>query len=785
MPTNQYFLAHEKKLGKVFQAEQLFQSGYGIYQSGDYRSSKAKFEEAIMLNPRHIAAHYYKASCLQNQSLFQDAIQFYNNTLALDPKHAGALQQRGNCYRALGQLTQGLKDLDLSIQIDPDVLYSYYIRSLIHFSLGNYQQANTDFVKAKPYMPTNQYFLAHEKKLGKVFQAEKVFQSGYKIYQSGDYRGAKAQFEEAIMLNPRHVAAHYYKASCLQNQSLFQDAIQFYNNTLALDPKHAGALQQRGNCYRALGQLTQGLKDLDLSIQIDPDVLYSYYIRSLIHFSLGNYQQASSDLVKAKPSMPTNQYFLAHEKKLGKVFQAEQLFQSGYGIYQSGDYRSSKAKFEEAIMLNPRHIAAHYYKASCLQNQSLFQDAIQFYNNTLALDPKHAGALQQRGNCYRALGQLTQGLKDLDLSIQIDPDVLYSYYIRSLIHFSLGNYQQASSDLVKAKPSMPTNQYFLAHENKLQQVLEAEKIFQKAINCQPMVTFFGLNFSQKLGLLNQAISISPDHAMAHYYKGALLYQQNNFQDAIHSYSQTITLNPEYYGALGQRGECYRAISQHANALVDLDKALTLQPNYAYGYYLRSLVHYELGNFGHALIDMEFAKPAVQMDPQNIYYLKHQTNLKNYFGSGYYDCTSKIATARQSYKREKISLRSGLGVSSGESIEGCYGNTDKEIAKGGPAHVCKILKTDSDVCAIAKSEWNHAFKSAMSESSYSGFSAGIDSFGMASRLSRATTDLNKHCRSERESFARNRAEYSTGGKFSFRGACDRLNRESKGNRSRRP
>ncbi len=147
------------------QAEKVFQSGYSIDQEGDYWRSKAKFEEAIRINPKHVSAHYYKAACLKNLQLYQDAIEFYNKTLELDPKHSGALQQRGNCYRTLGQFTEGLGDLNLSIQIAPDNLYSYYIRSLIHFSLKNYQQAQSDFFKAKPYMPTNEYFLKHEKDL--------------------------------------------------------------------------------------------------------------------------------------------------------------------------------------------------------------------------------------------------------------------------------------------------------------------------------------------------------------------------------------------------------------------------------------------------------------------------------------------------------------------------------------------------------------------------------------------------------------------------------------------
>ena len=67
---------------------------------------------------------------------------------------------------------------------------------------------------------------------------------------------------------------------------------------------------------------------------------------------------------------------------------------------------------------------------------------------------------------------------------------------------------------------------------------------------------------------------------------------------------------------------------------------------------------------------------------------------------------------------------------------------------------------------------------MSESRFTGFAAGIETFGVAKQLETATSNLNKACDRERGYFHQNREHYSKDGIFSFRDGCNSLSLKHK-------
>lgn len=164
-------------------AIQLHEQGYEYYNKGSYYEALKLLQDSQKLNHVNPANSYYIASCYLNIGDYDKAIDFYSSAIRIKSDYAPAYQQRANCYRAIKKLDLALQDANKSIELDPNCLYSYYIRSLIHFELENYIEANNDMIISKPCMSDdNQYFIAHEKKVTEALELQKKhFEEGLKV----------------------------------------------------------------------------------------------------------------------------------------------------------------------------------------------------------------------------------------------------------------------------------------------------------------------------------------------------------------------------------------------------------------------------------------------------------------------------------------------------------------------------------------------------------------------------------------------------------------------------
>src|SRR5216684_2421488 len=72
----------------------------------------------------------------------------YDKTIALDPKHASAYENRGRAYKAKGDLDRAIADYDKAIALDPKDASAYNLRGLAYKSKGDLDRAIADYDKA-------------------------------------------------------------------------------------------------------------------------------------------------------------------------------------------------------------------------------------------------------------------------------------------------------------------------------------------------------------------------------------------------------------------------------------------------------------------------------------------------------------------------------------------------------------------------------------------------------------------------------------------------------------
>jgi tetratricopeptide (TPR) repeat protein len=211
--------------------------------------------------------------------------------------------------------------------------------------------------------------------------------SGKDKYDKGDVRGALADWNQAIALDPKNSAA-YNNRGLVKAQKLndVPGALADYNQAIALDPKNSLAYSNRGVVkYQKLNDVQGALADYNQAIALDPKNSLAYTNRGAVKDQkLNDVQGALADYNQAIALDPKNSlaYTNRGAVKAGKL----------------NDVQGALADYNQAIALDPKNSFA-YNNRGLLKNEKLndVQGALSDYNQAIALDPKNSNAYYNRG----------------------------------------------------------------------------------------------------------------------------------------------------------------------------------------------------------------------------------------------------------------------------------------------------------------------------------------------------------------------------------------------------
>jgi tetratricopeptide (TPR) repeat protein len=210
-------------------------------------------------------------------------------------------------------------------------------------------------------------------------------------YGTGDYRGALADYNRAIQINPNLTDAYNYRGLLKENK--LQDvrgALADYNRAIQLDPSYAKAYNNRGALKSIkLQDLRGGLADYNRAIQINPKYADAYNNRGFLN--------------------------------------SEQL----------QDVQGGLADYNRAIQLDP-NLAVAYSNRGLLKSVRLqdVQGGLADYNRAIQLDPSYAKAYNNRaGIKSEQLQDVQGGLADYNRAIQLNPNYANAYGLRGLLKY--------------------------------------------------------------------------------------------------------------------------------------------------------------------------------------------------------------------------------------------------------------------------------------------------------------------------------------------------------------
>ena len=127
----------------------------------------------------------------------QSAIEYFTQTIALNPNDATAYYNRGVLYGKLDEPSSAISDFTQAIDLNPALAVAYYNRGVSYTALNDYLSAISDYT-------------------------------------------------QAIALNPNYVEAYNNRGILYRNLNDHSSAIRDYTQAIALNPNYADAYNNRG-----------------------------------------------------------------------------------------------------------------------------------------------------------------------------------------------------------------------------------------------------------------------------------------------------------------------------------------------------------------------------------------------------------------------------------------------------------------------------------------------------------------------------------------------------------
>jgi tetratricopeptide (TPR) repeat protein len=185
--------------------------------------------------------------------LFDQALAYFTDKVARNPKDSHAFTARGLVLLAKNQPEKALADFTKAIALDPRATLAYYHRANLAYGRRQYDKALEDY--------------------NTVIRQDPAFDWAYHVrgwiyYRKKDYDRALADYETAIRLVPTETVFYRDRGNVALARKQHDKALADYSKAIELDPSYAVPWLQRGKTRVARKEYDRALADYEKAAQV-------------------------------------------------------------------------------------------------------------------------------------------------------------------------------------------------------------------------------------------------------------------------------------------------------------------------------------------------------------------------------------------------------------------------------------------------------------------------------------------------------------------------------------
>jgi tetratricopeptide (TPR) repeat protein len=404
--------------------------------------------------------------------------------------------------------------------------------------------------------------------------ADDYFLQGSKKSDSGDYKGAMADFDQALRINPNYAEAYIGRGYAHSLLNDVKGAFADFDQALRINPNDAESYVNRGSAREKLGDIKGAIADYFQSIQINPN--------------------------------KTN---------------SARWYLSVLGIGGTRDKRYITADYNPTIQRYPNNADIYYYRGLTRSHSDDREGAIADYSQAIQMNPNFAEAYNERGTVRSYLGDKKGAISDHIQALQIDPNETnaqndlssFHYYYKSDKKGVIADYSQALQLFPKSADVYFYRGISLSwlgdKKGSITDYNQAIKINPNHAKAYNVRGFTRNELGDKKSAIadyNQAIKINPEFSEAYNNRGSVRYELGDKKGAIDDSTKAIRIDPKFSEAYTNRGRARYELGDKKGAIDDSTKAIELYSNSVEDYLNRGKARRDLGDNKGALSDFQIA-----------------------------------------------------------------------------------------------------------------------------------------------------------------------------------
>lgn len=446
---------------------------------------------------------------------YDEAINFYTQAISLDPNNHVLYSNRSAVYATTRNFEKALEDADKTVQIKPDWSKGWSRKAAAHHGLEDYHNALEAYEQGLKIEPQNEQLKSGKREVesilassqvnpfanifnqdiwGKIrsdpelsqyanqqdfvakvnhLQSDPKAMSNYlqdprimkllSVLLGLDIRGANdfaPQQEEPEPPKPQpkkeekkeepkvELTEDQQKALIEKNlgsqaykKKDFDTAIQHFTNAFEHEPKNIVYLTNRAAAYFEKGDYENCIKDSEKAIEVGREVRADF--KSLArafqrignaHLKQGNYTQAIEAFNRSLTEHGT-------EDVLNSLKKAEKLLKE----------KEEREYFSVELSLEAKEKGNQAFKTGD------FPEAVKHYSEAIKRNPNDHILYSNRAACYTNLRAFSEGLKDCEKCLQINPKFVKGYTRKATIQFFMKEYHKCLETYQHALEIEPEN----------------------------------------------------------------------------------------------------------------------------------------------------------------------------------------------------------------------------------------------------------------------------------------------------------------------------------------
>jgi serine/threonine protein kinase/Tfp pilus assembly protein PilF len=273
----------------------LLAAGYS--SQGRYHEALGLLEKVTRRSPANFWAWFTLGVCHDMFARYEAAAACYSTSIALQSDFPYTYYNRGLAEFRLGKYEEARADFDRALQRQPDMPEALINRALAFQGLGKYSEGIEDLTRA----------------LELKAQATQVYWLRGQLRQiMGDREGAQRDLADCLKQKPTDFLSWFARGSARMATDP-KGALADIEEALKLNPRSLGGLQNKAHLLGRLGRNQEGIQVLDKAVELYPDYVPSRAGRGVYHARLSHRDLAHQDAEESlrRDKSPKNVYQLA------------------------------------------------------------------------------------------------------------------------------------------------------------------------------------------------------------------------------------------------------------------------------------------------------------------------------------------------------------------------------------------------------------------------------------------------------------------------------------------